>query len=507
MKIPPTNIGLRRVMPVALAAGLLFTAVAGQFSSAQAQSNSFADPAFKRVWERTDLLVAQGKVSRTWIWGPSPGRSLQEPFKEGPGGTHLVQYFDKARMEINNPSGNPADPFYVTNGLLAVEMISGRMQIGSNEFESHEASELRIAGDEGSDAPTYAALKRVASVGLPNSENRAAPQTVGARIPSTYMDRLGQTKSQPPESALPAYNKTNVKVAAYASETGHNIPDVFWTYMNSQGPIFENGVTVNALLFNWVSAFGYPVTEPYWTTIHLNGVGERLVLFQAFQRRILTYSPDNPEGWKVEMGNVGAQYYSWRYDTLVLNCRQVPVRGFGKVWANHRNVQRGVGCPIIYGPGNETALQTAFQPFEHGTMLWVNPTVPVYPNVTGPTIYVFFDDGTLQRFDDTWREGQPANAGLTPPAGRYEPVRGFGKVWREGTGVKVRERLGWATAPEKGAPGAYQQFDRGEMFWSGAVNKIWVLYGTVSAGGYPQPTPGPAPSPYSYDVYDDTFAP
>jgi uncharacterized protein with LGFP repeats len=86
-------------------------------------------------------------------------------------------------------------------------------------------------------------------------------------------------------------------------------------------------------------------------------------------------------------------------------------------------------------------------------------------------------------------------------------VRGFGKVWREGTGVKVRERLGWATAPEKGAPGAYQQFEKGEMFWSGAVNKIWVLYGTVNFGGYPQPTPGPSPTPFSYDVYDDTFAP
>ena len=37
------------------------------------------------------------------------------------------------------------------------------------------------------------------------------------------------------------------------------------------------------------------------------------VLVQPFQRRVLTYSPDNPSGWQVEMGNVGRHYYLWRY--------------------------------------------------------------------------------------------------------------------------------------------------------------------------------------------------
>jgi hypothetical protein len=43
------------------------------------------------------------------------------------------------------------------------------------------------------------------------------------------------------------------------------------------------------------------------------GGSERDVLIQVFQRRVLTYSPDNPEGWQVEMGNVGRHYYFWRY--------------------------------------------------------------------------------------------------------------------------------------------------------------------------------------------------
>ena len=34
---------------------------------------------------------------------------------------------------------------------------------------------------------------------------------------------------------------------------------------------------------------------------------------QCFERRCLTYTPDNPDGWQVEAGNVGQHYYAWRY--------------------------------------------------------------------------------------------------------------------------------------------------------------------------------------------------
>ena len=45
----------------------------------------------------------------------------------------------------------------------------------------------------------------------------------------------------------------------------------------------------------------------------LVGGVSKLVLVQVFERRVLTYTPDNPDGWKVEAGNVGLQYYEWRY--------------------------------------------------------------------------------------------------------------------------------------------------------------------------------------------------
>jgi len=42
-----------------------------------------------------------------------------------------------------------------------------------------------------------------------------------------------------------------------------------------------------------------------------------------------------------------------------------------------------------------------------------------------------------------------------PPVGLYQPVRGFGLVWREEPGV--RDRLGWAVDREVGYPTAIQR--------------------------------------------------
>ena len=481
----------------ALVLSTLVTGVVGPATGANAQANSFADPAFQSVWQRTDQLVAQGTVSRTWVWGPTPGKPLQEPFTEGANGTHLVQYFDKARMEINNPGGNPADPYYVSNGLLVVEMISGKVQTGVNNFTFTSASDQQVAGDSGSDSPTYAALQGIASVGLPGKDNRVAPISTGVTMPALYVDKGGNVSTLGTGQDIPQVFKS----AGYVNETGHNIPDIFMNYFNAVGPVYDNGSVVNEPVVNWVSAFGFPVTEPFWTRIRVSGQ-DHTILVQAFQRRIVTYSPDNPDGWKVEMGNVGAQYYSWRYQTPTVVCQSVPLRGFGTVWANHRSVQSGIGCPATYPPFNqEIAVQTAYQQFEHGAMLWISRTTYTQEKL----IYVFFDDGTFQQFNDTWTEGQPVSGGETPPRGLVEPVRGFGKVWREGTGARVRERLGWATAEEAGGNGAYQRFDRGEMYWSSSINKIWVLYGTVNGTQYPAPTPTTGAQPYRYELYADTY--
>ena len=104
---------------------------------------------------RNDQPVASHAVARSWTWGPAPLASGMEPYADAPDGSgmRLVQYFDKSRMEINNPNGDKSNPFYVTNGLLTVELISGQMQIGDFTFENRKPA-LFVGQEKGCQAPT-----------------------------------------------------------------------------------------------------------------------------------------------------------------------------------------------------------------------------------------------------------------------------------------------------------------------------------------------------------------
>jgi len=270
--------------------------------TASAAPTGLADPAFARVWERTDLPVEGVLIDRSWMWGPEGFKTTYEPYRQGPGGQHLVQYFDKSRMEINNPSGDRNSEWFVTNGLLVVEMMSGQVQIGDRQFAPSRPANIAVAGDQNGspDTPTYASLARLASL---HGNNRAANR-VGRQI-SEGIGRTGGIGNLSNLAGLTKY-------AVYEQITGHNIADVFWSFMNQKGPVYVNGRYINDTVVDWLFAMGYPVTEPYWIKIRVSGQ-DRWVLMQAFQRRILTYSPWNARGWKVEMGNVGRAYYDWRY--------------------------------------------------------------------------------------------------------------------------------------------------------------------------------------------------
>ena len=122
-----------RLISCAIAAAIIvatFGGAKGTLARTQAAplaANAFANSAFQSTWDRTDHPASQGQVKRSFYWGPRPNTAgMQEEYAEGPGGKRLVQYFDKSRMEINNPNGDPNDPFFVTNGLLTVELISGQ---------------------------------------------------------------------------------------------------------------------------------------------------------------------------------------------------------------------------------------------------------------------------------------------------------------------------------------------------------------------------------------------
>ncbi len=256
------------------------------------------DPAFNRVWTRADGPVAAGQVGRSWLWGPQANSTALEAYTDAPGGKRLVQYYDKSRMEVNNPIGNPTDPNSVTNGLLVTEMIAGEIRLGDTATITASIScTIPVAGDPRKDnplTPSYATLASVASL---HGDHQA-------------QDRTGQPLTEAIDANGIIRQITPVRPLYYARfvpETGHNIPDVFGAALAAFPATYG---------FDWQFVLGYPITEAYWTQMRVGGK-DYPVLIQAFQRRVLTYAPDFAPEWQLQQGNVGQHYLEWRTRNLI----------------------------------------------------------------------------------------------------------------------------------------------------------------------------------------------
>ncbi len=283
------------------------TATSTSSSAVSLLSLNFADPAFQKLWYYSDLAISQNQTQRSWEWGPKPGVTIREPYADSPGGIRQVQYFDKSRMEINNPKGDRSSQWFVSNGLLVKEMITGQVAMGDAITEKRTPANLQIAGDlnEQNKSPTYARFASLITV----ADNNRAPDLTGQVIKQGLAaDGSVWTLGSPPE---------NLKYGVHIKETGHNIPLVFYDFMNTSGSVYENGYKQGPLR-NWLFAMGYPLSEPYWIKARVGGV-ERDILVQVFERRVLTYTPGNPPEWRVEMANVGGHYYLWRYNKNLYN--------------------------------------------------------------------------------------------------------------------------------------------------------------------------------------------
>jgi hypothetical protein len=270
---------------------------------------AFAHPAFQRTWERTDRPVSLGQVQRSWYWGPNPNTpGLLEDYAEGVGGKRLVQYFDKSRMEINNPNGNQSDPFFVTNGLLTVELISGRMQVGNFAYVDRAPAAIPLASDtDDPNAPTYVSFQGVSNTTL---GDHPAPNRVGQFATAT-IDKAGQVGDDPAKANLPG-----ARLALYEGTTHHNIPQVVWDFLNLTGPIYNSSTGQNdtgRLSDPWFYTTGLPISEAYWAKVKIANLPNVDVMIQAFERRVVTYVPSAPAGFQVQMSNIGQHYYDWRY--------------------------------------------------------------------------------------------------------------------------------------------------------------------------------------------------
>ena len=153
-----------------------------------------------------------------------------------------------------------------------------------------------------------------------------------------------------------------------------------------------------------------------------------------------------------------------------------------------------LGCPTDVA----SPIEAAEQFFELGVMLWRGDvrTVYVLSSQGGSAFYSVgqstgfentkvsgAEDPAWRSFPDSFQEGQPEYAGFTPPDERLqEPVRGFGKVWREQLGGPSA-RLGWATTYERRVWAAVQSFEHGLIIRTD-TGRVYVLRGNGTWASY-----------------------
>jgi len=182
---------------------------------------------------------------------------------------------------------------------------------------------------------------------------------------------------------------------------------------------------------------------------------------------------------------------SYRVD--ITRCCTLPEGVFRDIWQDDPLRQAELSCPVSGHPRVLPAaweVQTSFQPFEHGAMIWSDHAGWYGVRL----IFVLHPDGTYQQFFDSYDpDVDPVSGGESPPAGLVEPILGFGKVWRQEPGV--REALGWATAPESPGAGRFQIFLGGDMIWLSQRQAVYTLldetYTVVDRPSFEMPTPTP----------------
>ena len=239
----------------------------------------FDNPSFQTQWNTGEALIPN-------FWGPlaNARASMPETWNDAtPNGQRTVQYFDKGRMEVS--SGG------VTAGLLATELITGRVQTGTSSFNVRSVPAIPIAGDATNPGPTFAAFAGPAASLLAPATTKAGGMNPVGII--TALDANGTLTT-----FMPGGDYAAAAIGAFDALTKHNVAVAFAGYRDKVG----------------LTSIGYAISEPFWTNLLVGGE-RKAVLIEVFERRVLTYTPQNAPAFAVEMGNIGAQYYQWRYET------------------------------------------------------------------------------------------------------------------------------------------------------------------------------------------------
>jgi hypothetical protein len=235
--------------------------------------------------------------------------------------------------------------------------------------------------------------------------------------------------------------------------TGYTACNTFKTYWERNGGL---------------ERFGYPITAEIQETI-----SGKSYTVQYFERRRLELHPENAgTPYAVLLGLLGNEV---RENNA--SGQTCPVAVLSELQYNYRDFARDsqVGCPLAGRDYSRTQGATAR--FERGQMYWVN--LRGGESLVYVVIYGQNNSLTFKVFRDTWQEGDPADTGLTAPAGKVEPRRGFGKVWREQPGI--RDAVGWALEYERAVTVSYQEFQQAALLQVWDDNLTWQFSNTSLA--------------------------
>lgn len=164
--------------------------------------------------------------------------------------------------------------------------------------------------------------------------------------------------------------------------------------------------------------------------------------------------------------------------TVLAACTGPLQGGFGTLWRTNPNIAEALGCPS----SGEAASTASIQYFDGGMMYWVSNSDQIY------VYYGAAASGSWQSFanpnDPSYDEPRE-----TAPAGKLEPIRGFGTLWH--TISAIRSALSWANSPEYPITGVVQYFPNGMMLFSPALegrpDRIWVMTNDGSWTRYTDP--------------------
>lgn len=250
-------------------------------------ASGYASPMIEANWQQAERVQPN-------FWGPlATARDGQmEAYKEAPGRKRTVQYFDKARMEQFDPNAR------VTTGLLTVELKSGKVQLGDGTFETRSPAQIGIAGDPNGGGPTYADLGSLRE-----------SYEINDSTPALYQlnsDHTFRALTQAQENQYASFNPpSGPAVGGFGDASGRYSQLVYYPFLTFIDSLMKAGIPID-------QTPGYAISPIIVATVPIGGKATTIFV-QAFERRVLTYNPNNPAAFRVEFGNIGQHYYGWRY--------------------------------------------------------------------------------------------------------------------------------------------------------------------------------------------------